>query len=234
MRSSSKALPYVALLSLIVACAGASNDPEQGVVAWSDPTEPFPAPPFGEPGIVGDGGPGTDDARANDDPLPRSPLRDAAGPPTARWFVDPIDAVGSGLDIHEVELTLENGVFAMRVSTPGTPRTAPLRSDRVEIYLDTRRAGGFDARVVLDGARATAFRFERWDELESMWVERTPRSFSATFGRGFVFQVDAREAGISGALDFAILSIDGLTSDVSDRAPDGAFAERWTYRPSVQ
>lgn len=227
-----KALPWTALvLSLVVACAAKSSDQEEGVVAWVDPTEPFPAPPLGDTDLVADGG--TDDARVVDDGLPRSPLRDAAGPPSARWFVDPIDAVGSGIEIQEVELTLENGVFAMHVSTPGTPRTVPLRTDRVEIYVDTRRQGGFDFRVVLDGATPSPFRFERWDEKESLWIERTPASFEATFGRGFGFRVDAREAGIAGVVEVAILSIDGLTSEVSDRAPDGAFAQRWVYRPTV-
>lgn len=149
-------------------------------------------------------------------------------------YQDPIgDASGAGLDVSTITVSDDAaGKITIHIDTPNATRTSVQQADNLQLYIDSDRnratgTNGYDYRLALFGGGSPPFELDRWTGTE--WVDTRATSFSGTFNNGVTFTVNKSDLGGSGQFEFAIITVDGSTGQLSDRAPDGALTERYTY-----
>ena len=164
---------------------------------------------------------------------PVSPAAPAAVEPNVeRTFAEPVgDAVGGGLDLSDTTVSVDHdGFLVIDVEIANAARREPASGDNVQVYLDVDRdyeTNGYDVRLVLVGAAARPFSFQRFER--GKWRDRTPASYEASFDHGIHIRVPAADVGVPESFDFFVASVDETTGKVSDLAPDGALWQRFTY-----
>lgn len=163
-----------------------------------------------------------------------APPAPALTPKFVRTYSETIgDAKGGGLDLGDTRVAIDDdGVLAIDVDIPDAQRSEYVATDNVQVYLDVDldyERTGYDVRLVLDGNASKPFAIDRYER--EKWRDRTPASYEASFDRGLHIRVPAADVGIreDGTFDLFVASIDEKTGLVSDLAPDGALAERYTY-----
>ena len=71
----------------------------------------------------------------------------------------------------------------------------------------------------------------RWSGSE--WASVSSSGFNGSFSAGLTARVAKSDLGGTNAFQYAVITIDGKTGELSDRAPDGALGQRWSYALSA-
>lgn len=192
-------------LMLVLGCARGIVDEGEGSIASDVPPSPVeePAP-----------------ARRVSADAPPAPVHGSA----TDAFADPAgDAPADGADVRRVTVAQDKD-FMLEVAVD------VVGAGNVELYVDTdfdRKTGvdGFDVRVT--GSMATSA-VELWFHEGGTWTAQSAPTFAGSFANGkLVMRIHRKYLGPEGSR--GPIGIAAGTQD--DRAPDGAPADRYTFRP---
>ena len=129
------------------------------------------------------------------------------------------DALGEGADITSVVVSNDAaGNISFRVATPNHSTST---TENIQLYVDSDRnastgTNGYDYRIHVFGGSTPPVGFERWSGTE--WTQVTSSSFTGSFSAGLSASVAKGDLGGTSAFQYAVITIDGKTGQLSDRA----------------